>query len=72
MRITKKKVNLPNKVKLKEVEKRDKYLDLASEQKTMEHEGDGDINCNWCSCSVTKGLIKGLEDMKIRELVENI
>ena len=47
-------------VKLKESEKKDKYLDLAREMKktkqnktkttekqTIEHEGDGDTNCNW-------------------------
>ena len=34
-------------VKLNESEKRDKYQDLARERKkTMEHEGDGDTNCN--------------------------
>ena len=34
-------------VKLKESEKRDKFIDLARELKlTMEHEGDGDTNCN--------------------------
>ena len=36
-------------IKLKECEKRDKYLDLARElKKTMEHEGDNYINCDWC------------------------
>ena len=30
--------------------KKDKYLDFARElKKTMEHESDGDTNCNWCS-----------------------
>ena len=38
-----------HKVKLKESEKRDKYLNLAREQKkTMGHEDDGDTNCIWC------------------------
>ena len=37
-----------HRVKLKESEKRDEYLDLARElKKTMEHESDGDINCKW-------------------------
>ena len=37
-----------HRVKLKESEKRDKYLDLASElNKTMENENDGDTDCNW-------------------------
>ena len=38
-------------IKLKECEKRDKYLDLARELKkkqTMEHEGDNCNNCDWC------------------------
>ena len=35
-----------HRIKLKECEKRDKYLDLARElKKTMEHAGD---NCDWC------------------------
>ena len=38
-----------HRVKLKESEKRDKYRDLGREQKTIEHEGGGDTNCNWCT-----------------------
>ena len=38
-----------HRVKLKECEKRDKYLDLAKElKKNMEPESDGDTNRNWC------------------------
>ena len=36
-------------VKLKESEKKAKYVDLARESKTKEHESDGDNNCNWLS-----------------------
>ena len=37
-------------VKLKEIEKRDKYLDLARGLKrTIEHESDDDNSCNWCA-----------------------
>ena len=37
-------------VKLKESEKRDKYLDLAMElKKYVEHERDNYTTCNWCS-----------------------
>ena len=37
-----------HRLKLKEFEKRDKYLDLARElKKTMEHEGDNYTNCDW-------------------------
>ena len=36
-----------HRIKLKECEKKDKYLDLARElKKTMEHESDGDTNYN--------------------------
>ena len=36
-------------IKLKEREKKDKYLDLARElKKTMEHEGNNYTNCDWC------------------------
>ena len=36
-------------IKLKECEKRDKHLELASElKKNMEHEGDNYTNCDWC------------------------
>ena len=39
-----------HRVKLKESEKRDKYLNLARElKKTMEHEGDGDTSSNECA-----------------------
>ena len=39
-----------HRVKVKESENRDKYLDLARKlKKTMEHESDGDTNSNWCT-----------------------
>ena len=40
-----------HRIKLKECEKKDKYLDLAKElkkKKKMEHEGDNYTNCDWC------------------------
>ena len=38
-----------HRIKLKECEKKDKYLDLARElKKTMEHESDDCTNCDWC------------------------
>ena len=38
-----------HRIKLKECEKKDKYLDLAKElKKTVEHAGDNYTNCNWC------------------------
>ncbi len=43
-------VSADHRIKLKECEKRDKYLDLARELKktTVEHAGDNYTNCNWC------------------------
>ena len=38
-----------HRIKLKECEKKDKYLDLARDlKKTMEHEGDNYTNCDRC------------------------
>ena len=37
-----------HRIKLKEYQKKDKYLDLARElKKTVEHEGDNYTNCDW-------------------------
>ena len=38
-----------HRVKLKESENKDKYLDLPREPKRLEHEGDNDSNCNCCA-----------------------
>ena len=38
-----------HRLKLKESEKKNKYLDLARElKKTIEHKVDDYTNCNWC------------------------
>ena len=38
-----------HRIKLKECEKKDKYLDLARKwKKTVEHEGHDCTNCDWC------------------------
>ena len=38
-----------HRIKLKENEKKDKYLDFVRElKKTVEHEGDGYTNRDWC------------------------
>ena len=38
-----------HRIKLKESEKKDKYLNFARElKKTMEHEGDNYTNRDWC------------------------
>ena len=34
-------------VKMKKIQKQDKFLHLARERKI--HEGDGDAKCNWCT-----------------------
>ena len=36
-------------------------------EKTMKHEGDNHTNCDWCLGTVTKGLLKVLEDLEIGE-----
>ena len=47
-------------VKIKEIEKREKYLDLAGELKiNVEHTGDGDINCCLCTWNGLKRIGKG-------------
>ena len=38
----------------------------------MEHESEGDTDCNWSLSTVTKGLVKGLEDFEIRGRVDSI
>ena len=61
-------------IKLKEDEKKDTYLDLAKElKKTMEHEAGVYTNCDWCSWySHERIKKKGLEDLKIRGHLETI
>ena len=45
-------VRAEQRIKLKERETKDKYVDLARElkkkQKTMEYESNGYTNCDWC------------------------
>ena len=59
-------VRADNRVKLKEGEKKDKYLDIARElKKTMKHESDGDTKgnrCAWCSNQKIGKGIGGLEN----------
>ena len=39
-----------DRIKLKDCEKKDKYLDIVRKlKKIMEHKSDGYTNCNWCS-----------------------
>ena len=49
-----------HRIKLKENEKKDNYLDLARKlEKTMEHEGDNYTNCDWCFWYSHQRIIKG-------------
>ena len=58
-------VPVDHRVKLKESEKRDKYVDFARElKKTMEHENDGDTNCNWCSWYSHQRIYTGTGGLK--------
>ena len=45
---------------------------LGNRRKTMEYEGDNCTNRDWCFGTVTKGLVKGLEDKEVGERVETI
>ena len=66
-------VDFDQRVKLKESEKRDKYLHLARELKSMEHEGDGNIPIVIGALdTVTKALVQGLVDLEITGRVETI
>ena len=58
------------KTKIKESEKRDKYLDLARELKKSErNQSNGDTNRSWCSWGVSKGLEKSQEVLEFRERI---
>ena len=62
-------------IKFIEIEKRDEYVDLAwdlKKQKNKEHKSDGYANCDWYTCNNLQGLVKELEDLKIREQVGTI
>ena len=57
--------------KLKESEKRDNYLDLARElEKTIEHENDGDTNCNGRARYSHQRIFTGTGRLEIRGRVE--
>ena len=48
-----------HRIKLKECEKKDKYLDLARKiEKAVEHESDDCTNCNWRFWQNNKKIIK--------------
>ena len=59
-------------IKLKESEKKDKYIDLARGLKNMEYEGTIIPIVIGALDTVTKGLLKGLEDLEVGGRVETI
>ena len=53
-------VSLDDGMKIKESEKKDKYLDVAwGQKKAVEDEEDGDTNCNWHVWNASQKLEKG-------------
>ena len=56
-----------HRMKLKECQKRDKYLYLARElkKKTMEHEGADYTDYDLFFFTLTSGLLKGLDDLEV-------
>ena len=41
-------------------------------KKAVEHESDDSTNCDWCFGTITKGILKGLEDLEVGGRVETI
>ena len=62
-----------HRIKLKECEKKDKYLDLARElKKPWNMQGTIILIVIGAFGTVTKGLLKGLEDLEVGDRVEAI
>ena len=61
-----------NRVKLKESEKKDEYMDLARELKRMNMKMTIILTVIGSLGSVTKALVQRLEDLEIRRRVETI
>ena len=62
-----------NTVKIKEKEKRDKYLDLARKLKNaMEHEVDSDTSCNWCFQNDPERFSKRIRRVEIQRTTRTI
>ena len=56
-----------HRMKIKESEKRDKYLDLARElKKTMKHDGGDEANCDWCTRVSCQKIGKGFGRLGIK------
>ena len=66
-------VSAEHRLKLKEYEKKDKYLDLGRElKKTTEHDGYNHIIVIGAFGTVTKGILKGLDDLEVAGRVETM
>ena len=61
-----------HKVKMNNSEKVDKYLDFTTAEKVVEHEGDSDTNCSWCTWNSLLRLIKETGELEIRERIKII
>ena len=62
-----------HRVKIREKEKkRQIFSSCKGTKKDMEHECEGDTNCNWCTWNDPQKCLKGLEELEIGELTENI
>ena len=62
-----------HRIKLKESEKKDKYLDLARElKKRWKMQVTIISNCNWCVWNSNSGITKGVEDLEVGGRVETI
>ena len=61
-----------HRIKLKECEKKDKYLDLAREKKLWNEQVTIIPIIIGAFGAVTKGLLKGLQDLEVGGRVENI
>ena len=61
-----------HRMKIKETEKINRYLELARELKSVEHEGDGDSNYSWCAWNGSQGVRKGPGEYEIRGRIETI
>ena len=66
-------VPVDHRIKLKECEKKDKYLDLARELKKLQNMKVTTVPIVIAAFgTVTKGLLKGLEDLEVGGRVETI
>ena len=58
-------------VKIKEIEKIDKFFDFAREMKRGGNDGDNDTNYGWCTWNVPEKLGKGIGEIEnLRKTIE--